>query len=426
MKTIITLIIISTINLYSQNGHPEVEKFILKGYEEYNFNNVLLDPESPIEDFYLVTDIGEILKVENMGLNPIVQKVFMYDGEITEAESEGETHYFSVVSESETMLLATIDFMELDTIYQESGAEITDFRIDKGNLYILSNNGTEGKISYTSTSNNNWKEKTIPDIEYHRLFVMDSLLIVFKYLANDVTVYKSNIETEWELSKQLEQYIKNIADMKEFRSKISVFGNIVSEPNRVLYLDKYINYFDFGVSADNSNFINDLLLENTFDFNRDNIHVGNYLNDCECAFMFRFSFNGDIEQNVFKFLQTKSLNKIKSNKRAKNIQAVAVGTDGLILLINRSRTDINQDNNDIILDENANFTIFPNPVGNQSELNIESEEVINSLSITDISGKQSLNIYQIGQRNFTLPINNLASGVYFISVNGVSKKFVVE
>lgn len=428
MKTIIILILTSVITLYSQSGHPEVEKFKLKGYENYNFNNVLLDPESPIEDFYLITDIGEILKVENMGLDPIVKKVFMYDGLITEAESEGEAHYFSIVSETETMLLATTDFNDLDTVYQEDNAEITDFRIDRGKLYILSNTGAEGKISYTPIGQKNWKQKDIPSPEFNQLFVMDSLLVLFKYLADDASLLYTNVDNkEWkEKINFLQEFYKGYSNVREIKESISIYGKSHSEANRVYFINNQMDYNNISIAPPHHNTIKDILFEPAFNFHSNNIQVGSFDNFCECAFLFRFSFNGDWEQNVFLFEDTKSLNKIKSNKRSKNIQAVAVGTDGLILLINRSRTDIEEDNKDIKLDKNANFTIFPNPVGNQSELNIESEEIINSLSITDISGKQSLNIYQIGQRNYTLPINNLASGVYFITVNGVSKKIVVE
>ena len=424
----IILILTSVITLYSQSGHPEVEKFKLKGYENYNFNNVLLDPESPIEDFYLITDIGEILKVKNMGLDPIVQKVFMYDGDITEAESDGDTHYFSVISESETMLLATTDFMDLDTVYHEDNAEITDFRIDKGKIYILSNNGAKGKISYTPIGKNDWEEKDVPSPDFNRLFVMDSLMVLFKYLADDATLlYRNNGDSDWkEKNNFLQEFYKGYSNVREINESISIYGKSHSEANRVYFLNNQMDYNNISIAPPHYNTIKDILFEPAFNFHSDNVQVGGFDNYCECAFLFRFSFNGDWEQNVFLFEDTKSLNKIKSNKRAKNIQAVAVGTDGMILLINRSKTDIEEDNKDINLDENANFTISPNPVGNQSELNIESEEIINTLSVTDINGKQSLNIYQVGQRNYTLPISNLASGVYFITVNGVSKKFVVE
>ncbi|MFN3196112.1 MAG: T9SS type A sorting domain-containing protein [Chlorobiota bacterium] len=429
MKTIITLILTSVITLYSQSGHPEVEKFKLKGYENYNFNNVLLDPESPIEDFYLITDIGEILKVKNMGLDPIVQRVFVYDGDITEAESEGEIHYFSVVSETETMLLATTDFIDLDTIYQEDNAEITDFRIDRGKLYILSNNGTEGKISYTPIGENNWKEKDIPSPEFNRLFVMDSQMVLFMYLADDATLLYTNIDDkEWkEKNNFLQEFYKGYSDMQEIKGAKAIYGDSKHIGNNLYILDYKLDRYKVFFGPGYDNVYNSVGFRQSFDFDRDNLQIGKFMDDCECAFLFRLTFNGDIEKNMFKFLQTKSLNKIKSNKKSKNIQFVAVGSDGLVLLIDRQLTNIeNEEEKQLVVNENANFTIFPNPVGNQSELNIECEEIINSLSITDISGKQSLNIYQIGQRNYTLPINNLASGVYFISVNGVSKKFVVE
>ncbi len=71
------------------------------------------------------------------------------------------------------------------------------------------------------------------------------------------------------------------------------------------------------------------------------------------------------------------LKKIKSNKRSQNIQFVAVGTDGLILLIDRQLTSVEDDGKqELTIDENANFTIYPNPVGKETEIVVESEEII--------------------------------------------------
>ncbi|TNE33933.1 hypothetical protein EP342_03400, partial [bacterium] len=186
MKTIVLLILATTIITAEP---PEIEDFVLKGYEKSNFKNVLLDPDSPISDFYLITDVGTVLKVNDMGLNPEVQKVFTYDGKISEALSNDDTHYLSLIGKSETMLIATKDFLNIDTLYSETNAEITDFQIDDNKIYLLSNNGVTGKIIYAAIGENNWKEKAIPDIAFNRIFVMDSLIVLYKYLGDDITLY---------------------------------------------------------------------------------------------------------------------------------------------------------------------------------------------------------------------------------------------
>lgn len=72
------------------------------------------------------------------------------------------------------------------------------------------------------------------------------------------------------------------------------------------------------------------------------------------------------------------------------------------------------------------FAHYPNPVKSNSEIVIESEELIESISISDMSGKNSINYMQIGQYSYKLPISGIAKGVYFLTVNNKTQKFVVE
>lgn len=422
MKTIVLLILATTIITAEP---PEIEDFVLKGYEKSNFKNVLLDPDSPISDFYLITDVGTVLKVNDMGLNPEVQKVFTYDGKISEALSNDDTHYLSLIGKSETMLIATKDFLNIDTLYSETNAEITDFQIDDNKIYLLSNNGVTGKIIYAAIGENNWKEKAIPDIAFNRIFVMDSLIVLYKYLGDDITLYFiNNFSDNWRTKKIFEEFYKGFADLKEIKNTVALIGDSKYESNRVYFLNNFLDYYNVDVSAIYDNILNDIGFEAGFDFRSHTLQIGNYLVNCDCGYLFRFTYNGDVEQNMYYFPNSHSLNKIKSNKRSKNIQFVAVGDDGLILLINRSKTAV-EEKPKLILD-NSTFTYYPNPIKNQKELIIKSKELINNITISDITGRQAIHYMQINQYEYSLPINGLATGVYFLTVNGKTQKLMVE
>ena len=67
--------------------------------------------------------------------------------------------------------------------------------------------------------------------------------------------------------------------------------------------------------------------------------------------------------------------------------------------------------------ENTTFTIFPNPATTSIKVTGEGEAVISNIlgqTVTSatVNGSEEINI------------SNLESGVYFINMNGVSKKFI--
>lgn len=73
----------------------------------------------------------------------------------------------------------------------------------------------------------------------------------------------------------------------------------------------------------------------------------------------------------------------------------------------------------------SSFSLYPNPATNQ--LSIDTELVINSLSIVDLTGKT---ITTTNQPTKLVDISNLPSGIYFINVttdeNTITKKFVKQ
>lgn len=67
--------------------------------------------------------------------------------------------------------------------------------------------------------------------------------------------------------------------------------------------------------------------------------------------------------------------------------------------------------------ENTTFTIFPNPATTSIKVTGEGEAVISNIlgqTVTSatVNGSEEINV------------SNLESGVYFINMNGVSKKFI--
>jgi hypothetical protein len=69
--------------------------------------------------------------------------------------------------------------------------------------------------------------------------------------------------------------------------------------------------------------------------------------------------------------------------------------------------------------------LYPNPANNL--VRITSIETLNSVLITDISGKVVANLNGNGQNILDIPVSNYSNGIYFITVNGTSNlKFVVQ
>lgn len=77
---------------------------------------------------------------------------------------------------------------------------------------------------------------------------------------------------------------------------------------------------------------------------------------------------------------------------------------------------------------NDKIQIYPNPVNDK--LKVNSETVIESMTITDISGKAILHFENINSGAFEINTNSLAQGVYLVKLSGkesvVTRKFVKQ
>ena len=73
---------------------------------------------------------------------------------------------------------------------------------------------------------------------------------------------------------------------------------------------------------------------------------------------------------------------------------------------------------------NKGLSIYPNPSSNMVTVNSKSD-VLTSISIFDINGKQILDINTINAETKTLDISNFSNGIYFMTINNeVTKKLI--
>jgi len=70
------------------------------------------------------------------------------------------------------------------------------------------------------------------------------------------------------------------------------------------------------------------------------------------------------------------------------------------------------------VEKNKQLSIYPNPANDI--LNIENTEIINSIKIFDISGKQIISYQNINQKKVKLNTNHLKAGVYILQIESSS------
>lgn len=77
-------------------------------------------------------------------------------------------------------------------------------------------------------------------------------------------------------------------------------------------------------------------------------------------------------------------------------------------------------------DISESISIYPNPATDQKQVTIKSNELLNSLTLTDISGNKIVDYKQVNSYSYQLSVDNLAKGVYFITVNDITKMLVIK
>ena len=72
----------------------------------------------------------------------------------------------------------------------------------------------------------------------------------------------------------------------------------------------------------------------------------------------------------------------------------------------------------------ANYKIYPNPAN--SSVTIESENLIHELTIFDALGKKLQDIKNINEKSYQLDVNNYPNATYYLQIDGVSMKLIVN
>lgn len=100
--------------------------------------------------------------------------------------------------------------------------------------------------------------------------------------------------------------------------------------------------------------------------------------------------------------------------------ASGCANSALPVVFNITITPINVGLNDL---EQQSFTIYPNPI--KQIVTINSSTVLKNIIITDVLGKVELNKVA-NNISESVDLSNLKSGIYFITVNGNTKKIIKE
>lgn len=425
-KLILIFIITASVVFAFEKKNPRLEDFQLKDFESTNFKNLLLNPSSPIDNFYVITDSGEIYEVKDMGLNPKVTKVFEIDGFITEAITYDSSHYLSLNSNSNCYLIKTNNFVEIDTLYFDTEKSIADFNIYQNtiNLMVLDKNTTT--IFSKKVDESNWNELNVEFDGYNRIASLYDNLYLFKFLGEDTNILIYNGETKtWDEREYYNEDISSIAEIKPRDSLLFICGKYGQNVGSYFYaISKDLEYRRFFSSARGKTIVLDI--EFDFDFNwrknpSDTYQIGTSEIAEEGAFFNKFIYEGSGEGNKILYPYSTSLNKIKSNEETGNKEFVAVGNNGIVLIINRGETPVKNESK--IIAPNG-FISYPNPV--QALLVIESEKPINHIEISDITGRTLITQSNINNYKRELDLSNFSTGIYFLKVNDQVQKIIVE
>ena len=168
---LIVILIFCILDLFSQ-VFPKVEDYQIEGFENINFINVLLDAESSITNFYAITDDGKVYDINNMGLTPTTNLIFQINGDISEAFTYDSLHYLSLITNKNTYLIRTKNFIDIDTLYSEEGFEINDFQVYNNKISMIVNNGLISKIVFRRIDDTQWETLVVPEYGFNRIAIL--------------------------------------------------------------------------------------------------------------------------------------------------------------------------------------------------------------------------------------------------------------
>lgn len=408
--------------------YPTIEDFQVQGLENSNLVNVLLDADSDISDFYGITDQGLIYDIKFIGGITEIDLVLNVKGTIPEAFTYDSVHYISTNSKGSCYLIRTKDFITIDTILSESQTTINDFRIYNDSLFALTESEGESSVMHKSLNGSVWAELAVTYQGYNRIVKIDNYIYLYKYLEDDISLLRNiNLTEEWEFIDFEHIELQNYSRIKVRDTVLYVCGKIEFVGSVVLLNKNLVVPTYYGLTGPiGETTLNDFELHHDFDFKfnrRNNYQVGQSETEGVGAFFHKSVFSGNGKDNKTLFPSSSSLNRIISNDFSQYKEFIAVGNSGLVLLIDRGATSIE---NDYWQGKDDSFSFYPNPVTSQKLLTVTSEEIIHNISIIDISGRELINHRFISGYEFSIPVSSLFRGVYFLQVNGQTQKFVVE
>ncbi|MCB9221514.1 MAG: T9SS type A sorting domain-containing protein [Ignavibacteria bacterium] len=417
---LIVILMLCTLNLYSQ-VFPKVEDYQIEGFENINFINVLLDAESSITNFYAITDDGKVYDIKNMGHMPTTKVIFQIDGDISEALTYDSLHYLSLITNENTYLIRTNNFIDIDTLYSEEGFEINDFQIYNNTISLIVNSKQESKIIYRDINASEWNCLEVPEFGFNRLAVLRNNYYLYKYLHDDTSILINNSKSlDWT---KLENF--KIFDFEQFTDIIRkdtimfALGKHKSSGEVILF-DENLGqpsgqFWTPGAPGKNTIYY-DIAFDRDYVFvwnTKDNYQVGRFDRsiDSSGAYLYKSVFQGDAYQNRKTYKSSYALRKIISNDFNQHKEFVAVGHNGFVLLINRGLSDVETQK-----EKEDNISLYPNPAIKKDEVTINSIEVMKSITITDLMGKVLYVYSGINKLEFQFLINKLPSASYFVRI----------
>lgn len=415
IKIILFLITVST----GFGQYPKLEGYQLKGFQNINLVNVLLDADSDISTFYAITDNGLIYRVQNPGFNEEIDLILNTKGTISEAFTYDSIHYLTINSKGDCFLIKTKNFLDIDTLLSESNTSINDFRIYNDSLFVLTVSNEISKIFYSSLKSKIWSELPVTKPNYDRIVKIDNYIYLYKYLDDDISLLRNiNLTKEWEFIDYKNDELVMFARIKELNSILFVCGKI-EFINSILTYNKDLGiptYPRLGGSFGDA-VLKDIEFGENFNFShnrRDVYQIGLSETQGIGALFQKSVYEGnETIKNRTLFPQSSSLNRIITNDYSQNKEFIAVGDNGFVLLINRGTTPVEYDWGQ---QSAAGLSFYPNPTNGIINIRNASEQIV----ITNITGNIVKTIVGASQ----VDLSYLPAGVYLVRIGDKIEKLI--
>ena len=70
------------------------------------------------------------------------------------------------------------------------------------------------------------------------------------------------------------------------------------------------------------------------------------------------------------------------------------------------------------------FSIYPNPADEELIVRHNSDQIFSKLTIYDVNGRNLMEVTEFGLQHTILDVSSLKSGIYFITIDNQSLKFI--